>query len=109
LTQEQLIPGLGNAIAQDIMFHAGLHPKHPITNMDEAQRRRLYDAIAATVQDAIAQGGRSDEFDLYNRPGGYARLMDSRATGQPCPVCGAIVEKIQYLGGACYFCPSCQV
>jgi formamidopyrimidine-DNA glycosylase len=109
LTQEQLIPGLGNAIAQDIMFRAGLHPKYPITDLDGARRRRLYDAIAATVQDAIAQGGRSDEFDLYNRPGGYRRLMDSRAAGQPCPACGAIVEKIQYLGGACYFCPRCQV
>lgn len=108
LTQEQIIPGLGNAIAQDIMFRAGLHPKHPITNLDEAPRRRLYNAIVATVQDVIDQGGRSDEFDLYNRPGGYRRLMDSRAAGQPCPACGAIVEKMQYLGGACYFCPRCQ-
>lgn len=109
LTQEQLIPGLGNAIAQDIMFRAGLHPKHPITDLDEAQRRTLYDAIVATVQDVIEQGGRNDEFDLYGRPGGYDRLMDSRAAGQPCLSCGTIIEKIQYLGGACYFCPSCQV
>ncbi len=57
----------------------------------------------------IAQGGRIDEFDMYNRPGGYVRLMDSRAADQPCPTCRATVEKIQYLGGACYFCPSCQV
>lgn len=109
LTQEQLIPGLGNAIAQDILFRARLHPKRSIADLSQAQRRALYAAITATVQDVIAQGGRSDEFDLYNRPGGYIRLMDSRAAGQPCPTCRATVEKIQYLGGACYFCPSCQV
>lgn len=109
LTQEQLIPGLGNAIAQDIMFRAGLHPKHPLTSLDEAQRRILYDAIVATVQDVIEHGGRNDEFDLYGRPGGYVRLMDSRAAGRPCPNCGTAIEKIQYLGGACFFCPSCQV
>jgi formamidopyrimidine-DNA glycosylase len=109
LTQEQLIPGLGNAIAQDILFRARLHPKHAIADLSQAQRRALYDAITATVQEVIDQGGRSDEFDLYNRPGGYVRLMDSRAAGRPCPVCGTAVEKIQYLGGACYFCPSCQV
>ncbi len=34
LTQEQLIPGLGNALAQDIMFRAGLHPKHTISDLE---------------------------------------------------------------------------
>lgn len=108
LTQEQIIPGLGNAIAQDIMFRARLHPKHSTANLSEAQTRALYDAIRSTVDEAIAGGGRDDEYDLYNRPGGYKRLMDSRAVGRPCPTCGATVEKIQYLGGACYFCPECQ-
>ncbi len=109
LTQEQLIPGLGNAIAQDIQFRAGLHPKHPIADLSPGQRRSLYDAILSTVQEAIVKGGRNDETDLYGRPGGYVRLMDSRAAGRPCPACGTLVEKIQYLGGACYFCPHCQV
>jgi formamidopyrimidine-DNA glycosylase len=108
LTQEQLVPGLGNAIAQDIMFRAGLHPRHPIGDLSQAQQRALYNAIQATVNAVIAGGGRDDESDLFGRPGGYQRLMDSRAAGQPCPTCGAGVEKIQYLGGACYFCPRCQ-
>ncbi|MFC1719141.1 zinc-ribbon domain-containing protein [Candidatus Poribacteria bacterium] len=34
--------------------------------------------------------------------------MDSKAKGNPCPECGTPIEKIQYLGGASYFCPSCQ-
>jgi formamidopyrimidine-DNA glycosylase len=109
LTQDQLIPGLGNAIAQDILFRAGLHPRHPIGDLSPDQRRGLFDAIAGTVQHAIAQGGRYDEFDLYNKPGGYVRLMDSRSAGQPCPQCGTAIAKMQYLGGACYFCPHCQV
>ena len=65
-------------------------------------------AILITVQEVIAKGGRHDEVDLYGQPGGYARLMDRRAAGQPCPTCSTLVEKIQYLGGACYFCPRCQ-
>jgi len=109
LTQDQIIPGLGNASAQDIQFRAGLHPRHPIAELSLAQRRNLYDAILVTVQEAIAKGGRNDETDLYNRPGGYIRIMDSRAAGRPCPTCGTAVEKIQYLGGTCYFCPRCQV
>lgn len=109
LTQEQLIPGLGNALSQDIMFHARLHPRHPLGALDPAQRRALYTSIVETVQACIAQGGRNDEVDLYGRPGGYVRLMDSQAAGQPCTVCGTPIEKLQYLGGACYFCPCCQI
>ena len=52
--------------------------------------------------------GRNDEFNLLGERGGYVRLMDKHATGQSCPVCGTTVEKIQYLGGACYVCPHCQ-
>ena len=108
LTQEQLIPGLGNAIAQDILFHARLHPAHAIEDLSADQKRGLYDAILSTVNKAIEKGGRCDEYDLHGHPGGYIRLMDKNATGMPCPECGAKIEKIQYLGGACYFCPDCQ-
>ena len=109
LTQDQLIPGLGNAIAQDILFQAGLHPRHPITELSSGQRKDLYQAILDTLQAILIQGGRYDEVDLFNRPGGYIRQMDKNALGRPCPSCGGKVEKIQYLGGACYFCPRCQV
>ena len=109
LTQDQLLPGLGNAIAQDIMFHAGLHPRRSLADLNPGQRRDLYAAIRDTLRDCTDQGGRSDETDLFGKPGGYIRLMDKAAAGQPCPECGHTVEKIQYLGGACYFCPKCQI
>jgi len=109
LTQDQLIPGLGNAIAQEIMFHACLHPRHTLADLTPGQRRDLYAAITNTLSEIIAGGGRNDETDLFGNAGGYVRIMDSHATGRPCPDCGGTVEKMQYLGGACYFCPECQI
>lgn len=108
LTQEQLIPGLGNSIAQDILFRAALHPKHPIGQLTKGEQRKLYQAITKTVRECIRKGGRNDEFDLFNNPGKYIRIMDKNAAGRPCPGCGKRIEKMQYLGGACYFCPRCQ-
>lgn len=108
LTQDQTIPGLGNAIAQDIMFRSRLHPRHPIADLGADQKRALYNAIVSTVEEVIEQGGRYDEYDLFNNRGGYVRIMDKNAAGNPCPECGSTIEKTQYLGGACYFCPSCQ-
>jgi formamidopyrimidine-DNA glycosylase len=109
LTQDQLIPGLGNSSAQDILFNARLHPRHALADLTTGQRRDLFAAIHDTLQEIIARGGRNDETDLFGKPGGYVRRMDSAAAGRPCPECGRTVEKIQYLGGACYFCPRCQV
>jgi formamidopyrimidine-DNA glycosylase len=108
LTQDQLIPGLGNAIAQDILYRARLHPRRPLNDLAPNQRRDLYDSIQSIVAEAIQKGGRYDEFDLYNQPGQYIRLMDKQSVGRHCTVCGAAIEKIQYLGGSCYFCPICQ-
>jgi len=108
LTQEQLIPGLGNSVAQDIMFRAGLHPRHAIAELSPARRRTLYDVIIKTVREVVARGGRSDELDLFGKPGGYERIMSSKTAGKPCPKCGAKIQKIAFLGGACYFCPKCQ-
>lgn len=108
ITQDQLIPGLGNAIAQDIMFKARLNPRQPVDALTKPERKRLYDAIIKTVNEVIKKGGRNDESDLYGNPGKYVRLMDKTAAGKACPVCRKKIKKIQYLGGACYFCPGCQ-
>ena len=109
LTQEGFVPGVGNAIAQDIMFRARLHPKRDIGGLSEAQLRALYYETVGTVRDTTEAGGRNDERDLFGNAGGYARLMDAKAVGRPCPNCGGPVDKLQYLGGACYVCPSCQI
>ncbi len=109
LTQDQLIPGLGNASVQDILFRAHLSPRRPLSELSRGQRRDLYDAIQQIVHEIIEEGGRNDETDLFGQPGEYVRLMDSAAAGKPCPECGTTVQKMQYLGGACYFCPKCQV
>jgi len=108
LTQDQLIPGLGNAIAQDILFEARLHPKHPVRALSQEEVGTLHGIIVARVADVAGKGGRNDELDLFGDPGGYGRVMDRGAIGSPCPRCAGEVRKIQYLGGACYFCSRCQ-
>jgi formamidopyrimidine-DNA glycosylase len=108
LTQDQLIPGLGNAIAQDIMFKAKLNPRQPLEGLGRREQENLYEAIRTMVAEVAEKGGRNDETDLFGHPGGYVRLMDKNAAGNPCPECGTGIVKIQYLGGACYYCPSCQ-
>ena len=65
LTQDQLLPGLGNSSAQDILFRAHLLPRRALTDLSAGQRRDLYDSIVDTVREIIKEGGRNDEFDLF--------------------------------------------
>ena len=101
--------GIGNSYLQDILFRAKIHPKRLVVDISDGETRKLYDAIRETMKEAIELGGRYDERDLYNNPGGYVRILDSKAKGNPCRECGTPIEKIQYLGGASYLCPSCQL
>ncbi|MGD8554917.1 MAG: zinc finger domain-containing protein [Anaerolineales bacterium] len=101
--------GIGNGYLQDILFRAKLHPRTRAVDIPVSKRRDLHRAIKHTLKQAVDLGGRDSERDLYNRPGGYSRILDSRTVGRPCPECGTPIEKIRYLGGASYFCPSCQV
>lgn len=109
LVTSQHINGIGNSYCQDILFRARLHPARKIPSIAPYERQQLYNAIQETMSEAIKQGGREDERDLYDRPGGYMRLMGSQTAGTACPVCGTTIQKIAYLGGACYLCPQCQV
>jgi formamidopyrimidine-DNA glycosylase len=108
LTQEQTIPGLGNAVAQDILFESGIAPKRDLGDLDAREIRALHKAITGKVEEIAAAGGRYDETDLLGKSGGYVRLMDKAATRRPCPRCGGEVREAQYLGGAVYWCPACQ-
>jgi formamidopyrimidine-DNA glycosylase len=100
--------GVGNGYLQDILFRAKIHPKRRAIDIAEEERQALHEATRKTLKQAVDLNGRDTERDLYNRPGGYRKMLDSRSVGQPCPACGTPIEKIQYLGGASYFCPSCQ-
>jgi formamidopyrimidine-DNA glycosylase len=102
------IAGLGNAIVQDILFHAKISPKRKNMNIQPEEREKLFEAINSTVAEAIQLGGRYDEVDHFGNKGGYIRLMDSKTVDTPCTRCGTDIKKISYLGGACYLCPNCQ-
>jgi formamidopyrimidine-DNA glycosylase len=73
LTQDQIIPGLGNGITQEILFRTRLHPKRPLAGLYALQRRALYDAIVRTVKEVMGKGGRYDEYDLQKK-GVYTHL-----------------------------------
>ncbi len=107
-TNGKSVAGIGNAYLQDILFRAKLSPKRKIADISSEEKKALYSAVKDTIKQAIRQNGRTSERDIFDKPGKYRPIMDRQAKDKPCPNCGTAIQKISYLGGSCYICPSCQ-
>ncbi len=108
LATEQRIPGLGNGVLQDILFNAGLHPKRKKSTITDFQKGELFHSLKVTLASMTDKGGRDTEKDLFGNAGGYKTLLSKNTLNNPCPNCGNSIKKEAYLGGAVYYCPTCQ-
>ena len=70
--------GVANGCLQDILFRANIHPRRIVVDMTEQEKRDLYGAIRETMMQMVDLGGRDTEKDLYNQPGGYLKILDSK-------------------------------
>ncbi len=108
LATEQRIPGLGNGTLQDILFLAKLNPKRKIATLSEKDWSVLFDTLKRTIFEMTEKGGRDTERNLLGQYGSYLTLLSKNTWKNPCPVCGDKIVKEPYLGGAVYYCPTCQ-
>ena len=109
LATEQRIPGLGNGVLQDILFNAGMHPKKKKYTLTDFLKGELFHSLKTTLSCMTDKGGRDTEKDLFGNLGGYRTILSRNTLNDPCPNCGGKIMKEQYMGGAIYFCPDCQV
>ena len=108
LATEQTIPGLGNGVLQDILYHTHIHPKKKISGLTDKERENLFYQIKETMNDIYHLGGRSTESDLFGANGKYVACLSKDTAGMACPRCGETIVKENYLGGSIYYCRGCQ-
>lgn len=108
LATEQRIPGLGNGVLQDILFNAKVHPKRKLFTLNQQNKQALFDSITSTLHTMLELGGRNTERDLFGNYGKYQTILSNKTVKYPCSVCNGELVKKTYLGGAIYYCPSCQ-
>jgi len=111
LMHQQVIAGIGNIYANEILFRAGLHPNMQVGRLSVGRVEMLYRIMREVLEEAIACGGSSvrDYFAPDGTEGQYKRrhLVYGKG-GQPCPNrCGGIIRRFQGERSA-YFCPRCQ-
>jgi formamidopyrimidine-DNA glycosylase len=99
LMDQSLLSGVGNLLADEILWRARIHPARPVQDLTDAERRALLAALRRTIRAGI------DEFD------GGMRTRWMRVRGKPgarCPRCRTPLGRTVVGGRTTYFCPRCQ-
>ena len=111
LMHQQVIAGIGNIYANEILFRSRLHPYRIASGLGSVAIRRLYDAMQDVLADAITHGGSSvrDFIAPDGTEGRYKRRhLVYNKTGVPCPnECGKTVRRLVDERSS-FYCPSCQ-
>ena len=109
LTDPHLLSGIGNAYSDEILHRAKLSPILLTQKMTPAQIAQLFAATRASLI-AWTDRLRSDAKGAF--PEKVTAFRPEMAVhgkfGQPCPVCGAKVQRIRYAENETDYCPGCQ-
>jgi formamidopyrimidine-DNA glycosylase len=111
LMHQQVIAGIGNIYANEILFRARLHPNREVHRLRRATIMTLYDTMQTVLREAISCGGSSVK-DFYAPDGTEGRYKRQHLVygkeGHPCPNrCGGIIRRLQSERSS-FFCPTCQ-
>jgi formamidopyrimidine-DNA glycosylase len=100
LLRQDLIAGIGNIYADEILFRARLRPGRQLRTLRADEIRALYGSIRAVLRRAVAALSRR------GRPVGDLTIV--REPGGTCPRCGGPLRVAAIAGRTTYFCPRCQ-
>lgn len=113
LTDQDIIAGLGNIYADEVLFSAGLRYDRPAESLSTIEIRRLHRAITEILTDAIKHGGSTlndEQFvDPDGRPGGYQQFHQVyNREGLPCLRCRTPISRVTVRQRSTFFCEKCQ-
>jgi formamidopyrimidine-DNA glycosylase len=105
LMDQEVVAGIGNLYADEILFQARLHPKTPGRSLSQARRKALLGNIEEVLQTAVDCGAGAEPL-LECLPPSY--LLPQRHDGGACPRCGSKLATLKVAGRTSFYCPRCQ-
>jgi len=97
LLDQSRIAGVGNLIADEVLWRAGLSPLRPAGSLSPAELKRLHRHLGRTLTDLGDRGGSH-----------LGDLMEERHPGGVCPRDGAPLSRSTVGGRTSWWCPAHQ-
>ncbi len=106
LRDQSIVAGIGNAYSDEILHAARMSPYALAASLDDAEIDRLYDAMRATITEAVATAAGKPPADLKDAKRRGMAVHGRR--GQACPVCGDEVRSVFFADNSLEYCATCQ-
>jgi formamidopyrimidine-DNA glycosylase len=97
LLDQGVVAGVGNLLADEILWRAGVSPLRAAGDLDGPELDALRRHLRAATRDAIRLGG------VHT-----GRVIAARRRGGACPRCASEMEHGRVGGRTTYWCPACQ-
>lgn len=101
LMDQSVAAGVGNWMADEILYQSQIHPKHKVEDLTKAQIKKIYNSMQHVIETAI-------EHDAHYADFPEEFLIHNRKEGATCYHTGAEIEKIKVGGRSTYFSPEWQ-
>jgi formamidopyrimidine-DNA glycosylase len=109
LTDPHLFSGIGNAYSDEILHAARLSPFKQTGGMADDEIRRLYEATRLTLSQWIERLQREAGGEFPEKVTAFRKGMAVHGRyRQPCPDCGAPVQRVVYAANEANYCANCQ-
>jgi formamidopyrimidine-DNA glycosylase len=93
LLDQSRVAGIGNLIADEVLWRAGLSPLTPAMALGTTRVAHLHHHLQAGIADLTQRGGSH-----------LGDLMEGRGTGGQCPRCGVALRVDRVGGRTTYWC-----
>ena len=109
LTDPHLFSGIGNAYSDEILHAAKLSPARLTQKLPEEDIAELHRATVATLEHWIERTREEVGSGFPERVTAFREGMAVHGRyKEPCPVCGAPVQRIVYAENEANYCAACQ-
>ena len=93
LLDQDVIAGIGNLLADQVLWQAKIHPARPVCELTQADVDRLFRAVRRSIESSVADGG------VHTLP-----ILSFRKDGGQCPRCGAPMVRGKVAGRTTWWC-----
>jgi formamidopyrimidine-DNA glycosylase len=109
LTDPRIFSGIGNAHSDEILLFARLSPLQLTGNLSDGEIERLYETTRGSLAE-WTERLREEFGDAFpERITAFHPAMAAHGKyGEPCPVCGAPIQRIRYGERETNYCVTCQ-
>jgi formamidopyrimidine-DNA glycosylase len=109
LTDPRTFSGIGNAYSDEILHAARLSPIAQTQKLATDEKRRLYTATRDTLRQWMERLCGEARRAFPEKVTAFREGMAVHGRyGEPCPRCGAKVQRIRYAGNETNYCAKCQ-